>query len=103
MNKIVVVIIVCITLLFCITGCNQKKDKQYSFYAKVVESDLFYIIVEPNENEEERKSSDKFYVALENDDITYEIGTIVKITYSGLIAESYPAQIVTNKIEIINN
>lgn len=103
MEKTIVTILLCGALLLCITGCGEKKEEQHSFYGKVVESDPLYIIVEPNEGEEERKSSDKFRIFLENTDTTYEIGTNVKITYVGIIAESYPAQVGTTKIEIINN
>ena len=75
-------------------------DEHY-FYGKILEVSPSYIIVEPNENEEERKSSDQFCIALKNDNITYEIGANVKITYKGMIKESYPAQIETTKIEIV--
>lgn len=39
---------------------------------------------------------------MKNDDITYEVGTNVKITYIGGINESYPAQVGTTKIEIVD-
>lgn len=72
-----------------------------NFFGKVVESSSSYIIVEPNENEEERKSSDKFSISLgENNDMIYEVGTNVKITYTGFIRETYPAQIDVTNIEI---
>jgi len=72
-----------------------------SFFGKVIESKSTYIMVEPNEGEEERKSSDKFYISLgENNDALYEVGTNVKITYTGFIRESYPAQIDAINIEI---
>ncbi len=74
---------------------------EHSFFGKVIESYSSYIIVEPNEGEEERKSSDKFHIELDkNNDAIYEVGTNVKITYTGGIKESYPAQIDTTKIEI---
>ncbi len=74
---------------------------KHSFFGKVIESHSSYIIVKPNEGEEERKSSDKFHIELDkNNDAIYEVGTNVKITYEGMIKESYPAQIETTKIEI---
>ncbi len=74
---------------------------EHSFFGKVIESHSSYIIVEPNEGEEERKNSDKFRIELgKNNDAIYEVGTNVKITYIGGINESYPAQIGTTKIEI---
>lgn len=72
-----------------------------SFYGKVIESRTNYIIVEPDETEEERKSADKISINLgENNDALYYVGTRVKITYTGEIMESYPAQVRAVKIEI---
>lgn len=73
---------------------------EHSFYGKILEVSSSNIIVEPNENEEERKSSDKFSIELDNDNKTYKVGTNVKITYVGGIIESYPAKVETTKIEI---
>lgn len=72
-----------------------------SFYGKVIESRTNYIIVEPDETEEERKSADKISINLgENNDALYYVGTRVKITYTGEIMENYPAQVKAVKIEI---
>ena len=80
---------------------NIENNEESYFYGKVIESNAKYIIVEPNENEEERKSADKISVGLgENNDALYTIGTNVKITYDGTILESYPAQVKATKIEI---
>ena len=77
--------------------------EEYSFLGKVIESTSKYIIVEPNENEEIRKSADKISIGLgEYNDALYEIGTNVKITYDGTIMESYPAQVNATKIELIS-
>lgn len=74
---------------------------EHSFFGKVIESYESYIIVEPNEDEEERKSSDKFSIELGRDnDAIYEVGTNIKITYDASIMESYPAQVKATKIEI---
>ena len=82
-------------------GDNKIAEGEKSFFGKVIESNASYIIVEPNENEEERKSSDKILIGLgENNDALYMVGTNVKITYDGTILESYPAQIKASKIEI---
>lgn len=76
-------------------------NDEYSFYGKVIESDISYIIVEPNEDEEEKKSADKISITLgEHNDTLYTIGTNVKITYNGIIKETYPAQIDATKIEL---
>lgn len=78
---------------------NEQNEKE--FLGKVIESNTSYIIVEPNETEEERKSSDRIYIKLDeaNDEI-YMVGTNVKITYDGSIMESYPAQIKAIKVEL---
>lgn len=102
MKKKMLIILVWGFLLFEIIGCSGKKNDEHSFYGKVLEVSSSYLIVEPNEDEEERKSSDKFHIDLKNDDITYEVGTNVKITYIGGINESYPAQVGTTKIEIVD-
>ncbi len=75
-------------------------DSAY-FYGKVIESKQNYIIVEPNEGEEIRKSADKISINLgENNDTIYQVGTNVKITYTGYVMESYPAQVDAIKIEL---
>ena len=80
---------------------NIQENDEHSFYGKIIESHESYIIVEPNEDEEERKSSDKFHIDLgKNNDAIYVVGANVKITYVGGINESYPAQIGTTKIEL---
>lgn len=101
MKKTILIIILC--GLFALTGCEKSKDEEHSFYGKVIKSTSSYIIVEPNEEEMERKSSDKFHIDLGSYSITYEVGVKVKITYVGSINESYPAQIKTTKIEIVKD
>jgi hypothetical protein len=76
-------------------------EKEYSFFGKVIESNEKRIIVEPNENEEIRKSGDKVYVGLgEYADALYMVGTNVKITYKGTVMTTYPLQVNTTNIEI---
>lgn len=71
------------------------------FYGKVIESKQSHIIVEPNEGEQIRKSADKISIDLGNyNDSIYQIGTNVKVTYTGYIMESYPAKIHTINIEV---
>lgn len=77
---------------------NENKDTHF-FFGKVIEKHTSYVIVEPNEDEKERKSADKFLVACPEDDTVCEVGTYVKITYEGMIRESYPAQIDVLRIE----
>lgn len=76
-------------------------EKEYSFFGKVIESNEKRIIVEPNENEEIRKSGDKVYIGLgEYNDALYMVGTNVKITYKGAVMTTYPLQVKTTNIEI---
>lgn len=83
---------------------NEGKDnsEEHHFKAKVIEVHDGYIIVEPNENEEERKSSDKFHIDNKNN-VKYKKGQILAITYVGGINESYPAQIGVTNISIIKS
>lgn len=84
-----------------ISNKMNDEQKENSFFGKIVESEISYIIVEPNENEEIRKSADKISIGLgENNDVMYVVGTNVKITYDGNIMESYPAQVKATKIEL---
>ena len=77
------------------------EQNEHSFFGKVIESTASYIIVEPNEDEDIRKSSDKISISLgEYNDALYEVGTNVKITYDGTIMKSYPAQVKVTKIEV---
>lgn len=80
---------------------NEQSQEAQFFYGRVVEATASYIIVEPNEDEEERKSTDKISISLgEYNDALYEVGTNVKITYNGEIMETYPAQVKATKIEL---
>ncbi len=71
------------------------------FYGKVVESTANSILVEPKEGEKIRNSADKISIDLGGqNDYLYEVGTNVKITYNGMIMETYPAKIEAIDIEI---
>ena len=76
-------------------------ENEYSFFGKIIESNEKRIIVEPNENEEIRKSGDKVYIGLgEYNDALYIVGTNVKITYKGTVMTTYPLQVKATNIEI---
>ena len=81
---------------------GKDNNEEHHFEAKVIEVHDGYIIVEPNENEEERKSSDKFHIDNKNN-VKYKKGQILAITYVGGINESYPAQIGVTNISIIES
>jgi len=73
-----------------------------SFVGTVIEETTRYMIVEPNEDEVERKSSDRIVINYGTDhiDYLYGIGRKVIINYTGYIMETYPAQINTDNILI---
>ena len=84
---------------------NKKTEEKYEFVATIIEAYDSSILVEPEEGTNERKSSDKISINITrpttgtND--FYIVGNKVKISYNGVIMESYPAQIVATKIELV--
>ena len=76
--------------------------EQHSFIGTVLEETTEYMIVEPNADEEERKSSDKIRINYGTDhiDYLYGVGRKVIVNYTGFIQETYPAQITTNNIDV---
>ncbi len=79
---------------------NTQNTEYSSFVGTVLEETTKYMIVEPNADEEERKSSDKIKINYGTDhiDYLYGVGRKVVIFYNGFIMESYPAQINTDYI-----
>ena len=71
-----------------------------TFIGTILEETTTYMIVEPNEDEDERKSTDKIKINYGTDhrDYLYGVGRKVLISYTGFIKETYPAQIDTNNI-----
>ena len=119
MNKRIVIILIVVLLVMIealfLTNFKkvQKNDNpkldnrqeafegETSFYGTVIESRVGYVIVEPDESEAERKSADKISISLgEHSDVFYHVGTRVKVTYTGEIMETYPAQIKAAKVEV---
>ena len=89
-------------ILLCSYSNSAKIVEDYpSFIGTVTQFNKTNMFVEPDEGEEERKSSDTFSISLgENNDMIYTVGQKVKITYTGLIREIYPASIDVIKIEL---
>ena len=81
-------------------------EEYYGFIGTIIEASDTSIIVEPDEGTIERNSSDKISIGITrptngiND--FYVKGNKVKITYNGIILETYPAQIIATKIELAN-
>ena len=87
-------------------GYTKIEEEQYEFIATIIGVYDGSILVEPEEGTNERRSSDKISMGIKrptngsND--FYVVGNKVKITYNGMIMESYPAQIIATKIEVVN-
>ena len=85
-----------------ISEINSSSQVHNSFVGTVVEETTTYMIVEPNEDENERRSADRIRINYGTDhiDYLYGIGRKVIINYTGYIKETYPAQIDTDNILI---
>ena len=88
-------------LIIC--SYNKEFEKSYSFYAYITKSNHNnnYMRVMPEQNTKEFNKSDSIWIFFENKYPIYEPGTYVKITYDGIIRESYPAKIEASNIEFI--
>lgn len=86
-----------------ITQIKQEQCKA-SFVGTILEIGTTYIMVAPNENEVERKSSDKIVVNYpqEAKNNLYKIRNKVVVCYSGDIMETYPARIDAQYIGILD-
>lgn len=107
MKKTIFTILICGVMILGLTGCNnsEKKDDNdiHTFEGTIIECEKETMIVSPNENTEEYKSSDKFIIEYVNGFNSCNVGNKVKITYKGMINESYPAQIGTTNIEVVKD
>ena len=103
--KKTILIIICGFITICLAGCNNKIPLKYgiketkTFIATIIECNENSMIVIPNQDEDEYKSSDKFRIEFAGDYNSCQESDKVKVTYVGGINESYPAQIDTIKIE----
>lgn len=81
------------------------EEEQYEFVATIIGVYDSSILVNPEVGTNERKSSDKISMniirPINGINDFYVVGNKVKITYNGIIMESYPAQIVATKIELV--
>lgn len=84
---------------------KKLEEEQYEFIATIIGAYGKAILVEPEEGTNERKCSDKISMGItrptNGTDDFYVVGNKVKITYNGMIMESYPAQIFATKIELV--
>ena len=84
------------------TAPLKSKDQDGTlFIGTVIEEKEKYIIVRPNKDEIEYKSSDKISIG-KNGDIKYGIGKKVLVKHTGEIMETYPARINVISIELLD-
>ena len=123
LKTINILFILCLCLSICLVGCtnstrtdvvtepsenteqNNNIDKAI-FEAQVLEIYEKSIMVKPSEGTAEAKNSDKITVGISGINIDFDIaiGEEIRITYDGIILESYPAQIhMVYSIEKVNN
>lgn len=73
----------------------DKPDDLYQFDAKILEIHDNYFLVEPGAGMDELKSADKITVPTQNasQEVEWQVGDLILITYNGEIMETYPAQL----------
>ncbi len=97
MKKIILVLLCTVILISC-AACDKEEqtteDKVY-FSATVIDTFEGGVLVEPDENTSERKSSDRITVSFSKPENVPELkaGDRVGIYHNGQILESYPAQL----------
>lgn len=79
-----------------ICAYNKKLENTYSFYGYVTYSTKNHMRVRP-----ENDTKDLFVILEKDNYPIYENGTYVKITYDGVITESYPGKVRASNIEFI--
>lgn len=108
-------IIICsILITICLlAGCSDQGEEEVSFVATVLEINQSSLLVEPAEGSVELSSADRIVAYVDNaiitdsqgsevDISTVEAGSQVIIIYDGEIAESYPAQIRSIRVKLID-
>lgn len=86
---------------------NLPTNTEYEFIAEIIEAKENYIIVKPDADSRELKSSDKILIGITrptngtND--FYVVGNKVRITCDGTIMASYPAQVKATKVELVTS
>jgi uncharacterized alpha/beta hydrolase family protein len=113
MNKkfifLVVLLLLAIIIIAAVTRLiiSQDNIEKVSFNAAVIENNGTSLLVNPAEGSSELNSSDKIVVRVQVENAVlkdlseFTVGSKVKITYDGMIMESYPAQINAYSVEFI--
>ena len=83
---------------------KEEGKAEKSFTATVIQINGSYVLVEPIEGEDELRSSDRITFNIDDlGDIGAELGSVVEISYTGVIMESYPAQINATGWKLLTN
>lgn len=98
MKKIVTIIGLVMVLI--LTGC-QSEEEGSVFEGTVIQTGENYVIVEPFEDEEIRRSGTEVSITVDEDS-GFDIGDEVRVTHEGPVMESHPLQINLIEIEQIN-
>ncbi len=90
------VLIVMLALVACDGRSGKDFDKPedlYTFNGRILEIHDGYFLVAPDAGTPEANCSDKIKVSTQNADqsIDWQVGDLIRITYSGQIQELYPA------------
>ncbi len=114
MMTVAKIVICSIFIMICLlVGCSNQKEEEVSFVATVLEINQSSLLVEPAEGSVELSSADRIVAHVgdavitdpqgdEVDITAVEAGRKVVIYYDGMIAESYPAQIWSFRIQLMN-
>ena len=112
--KNVSILVVSMVMLMVLTGCIRSVEGSV-FTATVLENNETSLLVEPVEGSGELRSADRIIVYVSDADLLdvqnreisiddIQSGMLVEISYTGGIAESYPAQIHgASKIILLQN
>lgn len=83
---------------------HEEDNVEHSFIATVLEVGGSSALVQPVSDSAELKSSDKISFSIgELEKLDVEVGSVVKVTYTGEIMESYPAQINATSWQLSND
>jgi len=108
-------IVICsIFIMLCLlVGCSNQEEEGVSFVATVLENNQSNLLVEPAEGSVELSSADRIIAHVgdaviinpqgdEVDITAVQAGIQVVVYYDGSIAESYPAQIWSFSVQLMD-
>lgn len=111
LHKIMIFLVLVTVCL--LAGCSDQGEEEVSFVATVLEINQSSLLVEPAEGSVELRSADRIVAHVSDATITdpestevditaVEVGDKVMIFYNGEIAESYPAQIWSFRVQLMD-